>query len=247
MIFIIVRKELRMLFSSSLAWILMALLQVILAWFFLGRLDAFLQVQPQLTQIANPPGFTEIIVVPVFSMTAIVLLMVTPLLTMRQIAEERKNHTLTLLLSAPVSVTEIVLGKFFALVIFMVGVIVLMIGLSLSLLAGGTLDIGLLISNTLGLLLIASSFVALGLYISSLTAQPVIAAIGTLGILLFFWAMDLVTGEFDSWIHYFSILRHFEQFNNGLLDTFSIAYFVLFTLLFLLLTVCHLDGQRLHG
>jgi ABC-2 type transport system permease protein len=105
-------------------------------------------------QIANPPGFTEVIVTPVFGLAAILLLMITPLLTMRQIAEERKNHTLTLLISAPVSVTEIVLGKFLGLMIFLQSVIVLIAVMSVSLLAGGNLDFGLLMSGAAGLFLL---------------------------------------------------------------------------------------------
>jgi ABC-2 type transport system permease protein len=80
-----------------------------------------------------------------------------------------------------------------------------------------------------------------------LTAQPVIAAVGVLGVLLGFWVIDLVTSDYEEWMRYFSIFRQFEQFNNGLIDTFSIAYFILFTMLFLLLTIRHLDGERLHG
>ncbi|MCB1983994.1 MAG: ABC transporter permease subunit [Burkholderiales bacterium] len=247
MIFTIARKELRMLFCSPLAWVLLTVVQILLTWVFLGRLDAFLQVQPQLMQIANPPGFTEIIVSPVFGLAAILLLMIIPLLTMRQLAEERKNHTLTLLISAPISVAEIVIGKFLGLMFFLLGVIVLTVVLSASLLVGGTLDFGLLISGAAGLFLMVCCFVALGLYVSSLTAQPVIAAVGVLGVLMGFWVIDLVASDYEEWMQVVSIFRHFEQFNNGLVDTFSIAYFILFTTLFLLLTIRHLDGERLHG
>jgi len=247
MIFTIARKELFMLFASPLAWVLLALIHALLAWFFLGRLDAFLQVQPQLVQIENPPGFTEIIVTPVFSIAAIVLLMLIPLLTMRQFAEERKNHTLTLLLSAPVTVTEIVLGKFLGLIIFFLGIIGLIVAMCVALKAGGTLDYGLIISGASGLFLLMCCFVALGLYISSLTAQPVLAAIGVLAILLGFWVIDLVTSDDQGWVYYVSIFKQFELLNNGLLDTFSTVYLVLFTLFFLVLTIRHLVGERLHG
>lgn len=247
MILVIARKELYMMFCSPLAWMLFASIQLLFAWFFLGRLDAFLQLQPQLIQIANPPGFTEIIVTPVFALAAIVLLLMTPLLTMRQFAEERKNHTLTLLLSAPVSITEIVLGKFLGLIVFFLGVILLMVAMFLTLLVGGTLDYGLLISGGLGLFLLICCFIALGLYISSLTTQPVIAAIGMLGVLLGFWVVDLVSNDYQGWIYLVSIFKQFELFNNGLMDTFSLAYFLLFILFFLVLTIRRLDGERLHG
>jgi ABC-2 type transport system permease protein len=113
MIAIIIRKELMMLFISPLAWVLLAAIQLILTWFFLIRLDAFLEIQPQMLQIANPPGVTEMIVSPVFALAAIVLMMIAPILSMRLFAEERRNHTLGFLLAAPVSITAIVLGKIF--------------------------------------------------------------------------------------------------------------------------------------
>jgi len=247
MIVTIIRKELSMLFISPFAWILLALIQLVLSWVFLVRLDAFLEMQSQLLQIANPPGITEIIISPVFAMAAIILLMITPLLSMRLLAEERRNHTLTLLISAPVSMTDIVIGKFLSLMVFFLIVITLIVALSISLRLGGALDYGLLFSNTIGLFLVTACFSAVGLYISSLTAQPVIAAIGALGVLLGLWMINLAASETDEWLHYISLLKHFEQFNQGLIDTSSITYFMLFIITFLVLTIRRLDGERLHG
>jgi ABC-2 type transport system permease protein len=247
MIFTIAFKELKALFASSLAWTLLALVQLVLGWVFMGRLDAFMEVQSQLVQIANPPGVTEIIVAPIFAMAAAVLLMATPLLTMRLIAEERRNHTMTLLTSAPISMTDIVLGKFLGLMIFFCGVIFLVMVLSLSLLMGGTLDVGLLLSNAVGLLLICACFAALGLYISSLTAQPAVAAAGTLGILLGLWVMDIAADDGGSIMRTLSLLKHYESFNRGLIDTFDLAYFSLFIITFLVLAIRRLDGERLCG
>ncbi len=247
MIFIIAHKELKTLFASPLAWTLLALMQLVLAWIFLGRLDAFLEMQPQLVQIANPPGVTEFVAAPLFATAAVVLLMATPLLTMRLIAEERRNHTMIFLISAPISMTDIVLGKFLGLMIFFSAVITLVVALSISLLTGSTLDFGLLLSNTTGLFLIAACFASLGLYMSCLTAQPAIAAAGALGALLGLWAIDITTNNIDSIMQDFSLFKHYESFNRGIIDTFDLAYFVLFTLTFLVLSIRRLDGERLRG
>jgi ABC-2 type transport system permease protein len=247
MIATIIRKELHMLFISPLAWLLLALIQAVSAWVFLVRLDAFLEIQPQLLQIANPPGITEVIISPVFMIAAVLLLMITPLLSMRLLAEERRNHTLTLLISAPVSIADIVLGKFLSLVLFFSAAIILVMVLCFSLRTGGVLDFGLLLSNTLGLFLLTACFSALGLYVSSLTAQPVIAAAGSLGVLLGLWLIDLASDTTAGWLQYFSLLKHFGYFNQGLIDTFTMAYFILFTVTFLVLTIRRLDGERLHG
>ena len=196
-VFVIARKELKLLFVSPLAWTFLALIQLIITWVFLGRLDAFLELQSQLMQIANPPGATEVIIVPMFAVASIVLLMATPLLTMRLIAEEWRNRTMILLISAPISLTTIVLGKFLGMMVFFLLTTLLTVILSLSLLAGGTMDFGLLVSNAVGLILLSASFVAVGLYISSLTSHPAIAALGTLGLLLALWIADIVASDFD--------------------------------------------------
>lgn len=237
-------KELKILFGSPLAWVILALSQLVFAWFYLAHLENFLQVQPQLIRIANPPGVTEAVAAPLFAMAAIVLLMITPFLTARLIAEERRNHTLPFLISAPVSMTEIVLGKFLGLMIFLSAIIALIVALSISLLAGGPLDFGLLLSNIAGLLLLSACFAALGLYISCLSAQPAIAGAGALGVLFALWAIDNAEGEEDSITRNVSLFTHFENFNRGMIDTFDLAYFVLFIFFFLALSIRWLKLYR---
>ncbi len=241
---LMIRKELKLLFSSALAWTFLALTQLVTAWVFLGRLDTFLEIQPQLTQLANPPGITEIIIAPVFAVASIVLLMVTPIMSMRLLAEERRNQTLVMLLSAPVSRFAIVMAKFFALLLFLCFIPLLIVILSFLLLMGGTLDFGLLWSNVIGLTLLAGCFASLGLYISSLTAHPAIAALGSFGVLLCFWMIDIVSFDADSVIHHFSPFRHYENFNLGIVDSFNVVFMLLFTIVFLVLTVHKLTNTR---
>ncbi len=244
MIATIVAKELKILFASPLAWIVLGVLQGVLAWLFLNQVDAFLGVQAQLSQLANPPGVTEMVVTPLLGATAMILLVVAPILAMRLIAEERRNHTLPLLLSAPVSLGAIVAGKFFALWLFLCLVIALAAAMALSLLAGGMLDIGLLLAGLLGLVLLAGCFSALGLYFSSLTSHPAVAAIAGIGASLGLWLLDMATQDFVP-LHGLSLLQHFERCNRGLLDTADLAYFLLFGATFLALTVQQLDRERL--
>lgn len=247
MITTIVCKELKILFASSLAWIFLALMQLVLAWVFLERLHTFLAIQTQLTQLVNPPGITEVIVAPVFSMASIAFLMITPILSMRMLAEERRNHTLVMLISAPVSSAAIVLGKFAALMVFYLLALLLILLLSSSLLVGGTLDFGLLGSNVLGLTLLAACFASLGLYLSSLFSHPALAALSSMGVLLFLWLLDIVTLDVAQSARYLSLFQHFENFNQGLIDTFSLVFCLLFVVVFLALTMRQLDRECLHG
>jgi ABC-2 type transport system permease protein len=247
MIRLLALRELRSLFSMPSTWFALAVLQFIFAWFFLARLDAFLEIQPQLAQLANPPGVTITIAAPLFNTAALLLMMLAPMFTMRLIAEERRNQTLTLLLSAPLSSRHIVLGKFFGLLIFLAA---LMAGLPLMLytLAFGTaLDHGLLLSNMLGLLLLTASYVAVGLYVSALTTQPVIAAIGALAVLVGLWLADIGAAAEDSPWHLISPLNHFQNFNAGLLDSGDAAFFVLFSAFFLLLAMRRIHNNRIYG
>lgn len=247
MIRLLALRELRSLFAMPSTWFILAALQFIFAWFFLARLEAFLEIQPQLAQLANPPGVTTTVAAPVFNTVALLLIMLVPMFTMRLIAEERRNQTLTLLLSSPLSGLHIVLGKFLGLLVFLVmlmaGVVLMLYSLAL----GTALDHGLLLSNMLGLFLLTASYIALGLYISALTAQPVMAAIGALAVLLGLWLADIGATAEDSPWHAISPFHHFQNFNNGLLDSSDAAYFVLFTAVFLLLTMKRLHNNRIYG
>jgi ABC-2 type transport system permease protein len=240
-------RELRSLFAMPSTWFILAVLQFIFAWRFLALLEQFLELQPQLAQLANPPGVTNSIAATMFNTVALLLMMLVPMLTMRLIAEERRNQTFTLLLSAPLSGLHIVLGKFVGLLIFLA---VLMSGVVLmlySLAFGTALDHGLLLSNILGLFLLTASYIALGLYISALTTQPVIAAIGTLAVLVGLLLADIGATAEDSPWHSISLFNHFQNFNKGLLDSSDAAFFVLFTAVFLLLAMKRLHNNRVYG
>ena len=245
MIFTIAGKELRRLFTSPLAWVLLAFLQLILSWIFLGRLQTFLDLQPQIAMLPAAPGVTEIVVAPVFGTATIVLLMLVPLLSMRLIAEERRNQTLPFLVSAPVSVTEIVLGKFLALMAFLALAVGLPVLMAVSLYMGGRLDLGLLGGNVLGLLLLCASYAAVGLYLSCLTSHPLVAGVGTFAVLLGLWLVNIAATSPDSVLNVISLIKHYEGFARGTLALGDLAYYLVLTALFLLLSIRRLDGDRL--
>lgn len=247
MILAIARKELKTLFASPLAWVVLAVMQIIFAWVFLFQLDQYLQNLPRIQQLTNPPGVTEVVVGMVFGFAAIVLLMAVPLISMRLFSEEQRNQTLTLLLSAPISTSEIVLGKFLGLMAFLLVSLALLVAMAASLAVGGALDWGLIGANSLGLLLLLAAFSALGLFISSLTQHGVIAAFGSFGALLLLWIVNASVADPENLLNYLSLMRHFDNFNRGLVDTRDIAYLALFSIVFLVLTARRLDGQRLHG
>lgn len=248
MILAIASREFRTQFLSPLAWTVLAILQFILAFVFLSQVETFTMLQPQLAGIENAPGLTDIIVIPLFGNAGIILLLVTPLLTMRLVCEERRNFTLALLLSAPVSNVDIIVGKYLGslgLLLIIVSLITLM---PLSLLSGGTLDFGKLIANVLALVLLVSAFTAAGLYMSTIAGHPTVAAMGTFGLLLLLWILDWTTSMQDQsnpLFEYLSILKHFQNIQSGLINSSDISYFVLFIVGFILLSILSLDSDRL--
>ncbi|HET7831921.1 MAG TPA: ABC transporter permease subunit [Gallionella sp.] len=247
MIRLLALHEIRSLFAMPSTWFVLAVLQFIFAWFFLARLEAFLEIQPQLAQLANPPGVTVTVAAPLFNTVALMLMMLVPMFTMRLLAEERRNQTLPLLLSAPLAGCHIVLGKFFGLLMFLVLLMATVPLMLYTLTLGTPLDHGLMLSNIVGLLLLAASYVALGLYISALTTQPVIAAIGALVVLVGLWLADVsASAEHSPW-HLISPINHFQNFNAGLLDSSDAAFFGLFTTVFLLLAIRRLHNNRIYG
>ncbi len=246
MIFTLASRELRSLFLSPLAWAILAVVQLILGFMFLSQVDTFLLWQAQIAMLEGAPGITEVVAAPVLANAAVVLLLVVPLLTMRLISEERRNQTLPLLFSAPISMTEIVLGKYLGILGFLL-IMVLMIALMpLSLLLGGNLDLGMLASALLGLTLLLASFAAIGLYISSLTNHPAVAAITTFGALLLLWIINWASSnDPNSVLGYLSMLQHLQPMLKGIFDSSDLAYFILFILCFLVLAIRRLDADRL--
>ncbi len=247
MIRLIALRELRSLFHAPSTWYILGGLQFILALSYLGRLDEFLKIQAKLSLIANAPGATQAVIPYFFSIAALVLMMFTPVFTMRLLAEERRNQTLPLLMAAPVSSAAIVLGKFVGLLAFLWLIVLACTAMTLTLALGTPMDYGLLGANACGMLLLAASYCALGLYISALTAQPIVAAIGALAVLSGLWLVESVASDSSRLLHGIAPTGHFQSFNGGLLDSGDAAYFLLFCALFLLLAIRRLDNNRIYG
>ena len=249
MIFTLATKELRSLFLSPLAWSILAVLQFIFGYLFLGQLDLFLQVQPRLATLNQAPGLTEIVVAPMFTNAAILLLLVMPLLTMRLISEEKRSDTLTLLISAPISMTEIVIGKYLGIIGFVLIMLFIMALMPLSLLLGGNLDYGMIASGFLALFLLLASFTSVGLYMSTLTSQPTIAAISSFGLILLLWVIDwasAISSDAPATImSYLSMLQHYQPLISGVFKSSDVTYYLLFIVTFLVLSIRRLDADRL--
>ncbi len=242
---VIALREFRNFFSAPVGWVLLGVLQAILAWLFLSQVDTFNLLQPRLAGRIDAPGVSALVVAPFLGSAGFLLLLLVPLLTMRLFSEERRSGTLRLLQAAPVASGAVVLGKFTGLLAYLLTVVAMISLMPLSLLAGTSLDLGHLAAALSGLVLLLAAFSAIGLFLSSLTAQPAAAAVGGFGVLLFLWIIDWSAGRGESSsLAHLSLLSHYESMLSGLVRLQDVAYFLLLILLFLALTVWRLELDR---
>ena len=242
--FAIARHEARRIFVSPLAWTVLGVIQFIMGLSFFLLLGEMVSNPGSLNQYQ---GVSDYIGGGLFGFSAVLLLLVVPLMTMRLFAEDKKSGSLTLLTTAPASLTEIVLGKFLGLAVFFLAVLMLMAIMAFSLIGGTELDTGRMVAGLIGQLLLMLSFGAAGLFVSTLTREPVIAAVGGFGLLLVVWLLEALAysgGMFAEVFRHLSLIGHFEKLRRGVFDTADLAYYVLFIALFLWLAVQRLDLER---
>ena len=248
MVIHIAMQEFKSHFKTPMAWVLLAVLQIILGYIYLTQVETFDLMQVKLASIEGAPGLTDIIVTPLFSNAAIILLLVTPLLTMRVICEERRNKTLTLLLAAPLSNKQIIIGKYLGTLALLWLIVMLIALMPLSLLMGGELDVGKYLANVLALILLVAAFTSTGLFMSTLSGHPTVAAMGTFGALLILWLFNIsktISDQPNELVEYLSLLNHYQNIQTGLLNSADILYFFLFVSTFIVLSISCLYNQRL--
>jgi ABC-2 type transport system permease protein len=179
---------------------------------------------------------------------SIILLLLTAVITMRLIAEERKLGTIELLLTAPVRDSELILGKYFG----SLGIILVMLALTLYypilLIIFGDPDIGPIGTGYLGMFLLGGTCLAIGLFASSLSSNQIVSAVVAGGILFGLWfigvAADYLPQKLAEVINYFSLSYYFSDFIKGIIDTRAIIYYLSITALFLFLAIRSLENSR---
>jgi ABC-2 type transport system permease protein len=185
----------------------------------------------------------------IFGNMSIVFLFLVPILTMRLISEEMKSKTDQLLLTSPVSLTGIVVGKYLAaLAVYFVSLLITFVYPAILFIYSKP-AVGEILSGYLGFFLMGASFIAIGLFISSLTENQVISAVASFGVLLLLWLIDWIVpfvqnpflGKAIGW---FSILKRYEDFTLGILNLSPIVYYISFTSAFVFLTIRVLEKKR---
>ena len=231
--FAIFKRELKAYFTSPLGYVFLAIFYA-----FSGLFFYIFSLSVGSTDISS-----------VFLMMFIVLMVFVPLLTMRLLSEDKKQKTDQLILTAPVSLLSIVMGKFLAAyAIFAIGVAVMPVyGFVMSTFA--TVSWLPIWGNTVGLLLLGGIFVSIGLFISSLTENQMIAAIGGFFINLMILLMNtlksaLPNGFLQDVLSSISVYSRYAEITSGIFSLSSLIFFVSVIFIFLFLTVRVLEKRR---
>jgi ABC-2 type transport system permease protein len=248
----IAQKELKSYFASPIAYIVIGFFALVFGWFFYVSITFFLQASLQMGMPgAGQINVNSMAIRPLLSNIAVVALFMLPLITMRTYAEEKRTGTIELLLTSPLTDTQIVLGKFLgaaALYGVMLAVTWIHIGI---LFIYGNPEWKPIVTGYLGLLLMGASFISIGLLISSLTRNQIVAGMVTFAVLLLLWTVNWMSESagptMQKILSALSITERFDDFSKGVLSVSHLVYYLSFITFGLFLTAKSVDSERWRG
>lgn len=229
----IFKRELKSYFYSPIGYIFIGFF-LLLAGYFFATSNLFLM-------ISN--------ITAVFGNLSIVFLFLVPVLTMRLLSEEKKTKTDQLLLTSPISLTEIVAGKYLAaLCVYFISLLLTAI-YPVILFIYSKPALGEILGTYLAFFLLGAAFISVGLFVSSLTESQVTSAVSSFGILLLLWVIDWIIPYIQNQliakvIGWFSVLSRFQDFVMGILNLNHIVYYISFTVAFIFLTIRVMEKRR---
>jgi ABC-2 type transport system permease protein len=248
----LIGKEMRLYFISPVAYVVAMVFLLVVDFLFYSQIVFFSNISMQMMQFQqNLPQLNIHMVVfrPAFMNMGIILLLLVPLLTMRLIAEEKKAHTMELLLTSPLSISEIVFGKFMAAFLFYLLLLAVTLHVPLILSTITTIPVKPLLTAYLGLALMGGVFVAFGLFASTVTENQIVAAVVSFGILIGLWlvgsgSQDASGTPMGEVLNFLSLVSHLDNMVKGLIDTRDLGYFISMILLGLFLSHRVVESTR---
>ncbi|MBC7364273.1 MAG: ABC transporter permease subunit [Candidatus Aminicenantes bacterium] len=247
----ITKKELMQYFSSPIAYIVVAIFVLLSGFFFYSLVWWFNSQAIQMAQ--NPYYFQQVninqmVFAPLFHNLSIIMLLMLPLLSMRLFSEEKKLGTEELLFTSPVSVNQIILGKYLASLLMLLLMLLLSAIPTIFTFVYGNPEPLPYLLGYLGLFLLGAAFLGIGLFWSSLTENQIVSAVLTFGTLLLFWVLNWVgysaRGLWKDVLNYLSFFEHFDGLTRGILDTSDLVYYLSFAFLGLFLTHATIQSRR---
>jgi ABC-2 type transport system permease protein len=250
-IWAICKKEIKTYFTSPIAYVVITVFLVLVGFFFYSLIWWFNSQSLQMAQnqyYYQQLNINQMVYSPLFHNMSIILLLMVPLLTMRLFSEEKKRQTDELLFTSPISINQIILGKYLA-SLFVLLVMLFLTGiLSIFVFAYGNPELTPILNGYLGLFLVGAAFISVGIFFSSLTENQIVSAILTFGTLLLFWILNWASysagGIWKSVLNYVSFFQHFDDMTRGILDTTDLVYYLSFIFLGLFLTHSVIQSRR---
>ena len=245
------RKELRSYFASPIGYVIVGLFALLFGYFFYAYLGFFVRSSEQMMMGGRTPNVNQDMVRGVLLNSAVIILFIMPMITMRTYSEEKRSGTIELLLTSPITDVQIILGKFLgAMGLYAVMLAVTMIYIAILFFLGNP-EWKPILAGYLGLLLMGGCFVSVGLLISSLTKNQIVAAVVTFAVFLMLWVINWI-GENSGpttreIVNYLSIMHHFDDFARGIIDTKHVVYYLSFITFGLFLTAKSVDSERWRG
>jgi len=248
----ILAKELRSYFVSPVVYVVGAVFLLIFGVLsYLAVVNAGTQAvrMMQIQGAAAQLNLNDLVFRPTFYSAAIVILLVLPILTMRLFAEERKLRTFELLMTSPIRLNEVVIGKFLGAYLIFLGMLALTGIVPLILSVFSSFDWRPVLTGYLGLALMGALFLATGLFASALTENQIVAAFLSFGLLILVWllgALGSVLGDnpIGNTISYLSFIEHYDRLVRGLVDTKDLIYYMSGMVLMLFLAHRVVESQR---
>jgi len=251
----IVEKEWRHYFGSPIAYVALFVWTALFGGFFYLVFDRFLTVSQRAMQQMEFGGgpklsLNEWVIAQVLHNMAVVALFLAPMLTMRLFAEEKRQGTIELLATSPLTDLQIVLGKFFgALSLYLVMLATGFVNfLPLWYYATARPEWRPALSGGLALLLVGASFIALGLFVSTLTRNQIVAGSLTFGLLLILWIVgwmdDPMAGPVAKALAYLGLMNHVEDMMKGIIDLKDVVFYLSVTGFGLFLALQSVESQR---
>ena len=249
-IWIIAYRDFKAYFTSPIAYIIIAGFLAIMGWMFFFNLSHFnLQnMQYQQMNMGKAASITEGIIGPLYGNMNVIFLFLVPFITMRLFAEERKAHTIELLMTAPVTLTQIIFGKFLSSFLLVLVMLSLTLIYPIVLFLTGNPELGPIVTSYLGTLLLSGCYLAIGILFSSVTENQIVAGALTFAAGLFFWliswAAQSVGSTLSDVLTYLSLINHYRNFSMGVLNSSDVVYYLSFMGVGLFLTHRVLDSFR---
>jgi ABC-2 type transport system permease protein len=249
--FVIAAKEYKSYFMGPVAYVISGLFVFLMSWMFFQILSAFSQhsFRAMIQGGRGALSMNDYVFAPHFANVNVVMLIMIPAFTMKLFAEEKKNRTMDLLMTSPVTAGQIVLGKFIAGLLMVWSILAFLGVYPLITSYFGAFDKGPILTSFLGLALLSGVYVAIGIFASSLTENVIIAYFLAFVISLFFWVIGWASASMEgptaqAIFNHLSIVTHFGGFTKGIIDTSAVVYYVSMMFFFCFLSYRVVESAR---